>query len=121
VGIVVPTARPVHRRARSAAGALAAPGLLQVTVALTPERALGGNIAVGDTVVLEVTWKGTQNGPLETPGGIIPPSGKQWTVQAAQVIKIQNGKIKEFRQYFDLLTLLQQIGAAPAQQGARRA
>ena len=78
-------------------------------------------IASGDTVVLEVTWKATQNGPLETPSGIVPPSGKQWSIQAAQVIKIQNGKIKEPRRYFDMLTLLQQIGAAPAQQGARRA
>src|SRR5207247_3292596 len=49
------------------------------------------DIASGDTVVLEVTWKATHNGTIETPGGIIPPSGKQWTIQAAQVIKIQNG------------------------------
>jgi len=33
--------------------------------------------------------------------------------RAAQVITIEGGKIRTLHQYFDLLTLLQQIGAAP--------
>jgi hypothetical protein len=29
------------------------------------------------------------------------------------VISVKDGRIKELRQYFDMLTILQQIGAAP--------
>ena len=70
-------------------------------------------LASGDTVVLEITWEGTQTGPLETPGGSIPPSGKRVTVQAVQVLTVQGDKIKENRHYFDMLGLLQQLGAVP--------
>lgn len=31
----------------------------------------------GSTVVLEVTWRGTHQGPLQTPKGAIPPTGKR--------------------------------------------
>jgi steroid delta-isomerase-like uncharacterized protein len=65
--------------------------------------------ASGNSVVLEVNWTGTQTGPLVGPGGTIPSSGKPWSIMAAQVITLQDDKIKELHQYFDLLTLLQQI------------
>lgn len=69
-------------------------------------------LASGDTVLIEVTWTATQTGPIETAKGPIPPSGKQWNVRGAQVITVKDGRIKELRQYFDLLTILQQIGVA---------
>ncbi len=68
-------------------------------------------LASGDTVVLEITWEGTQTGPVQTPGGSIPPSGKQVTLPAVQVITVQGDRLKENRHYFDMLGLLQQIGA----------
>jgi steroid delta-isomerase-like uncharacterized protein len=70
-------------------------------------------VASGDTVLIEVTWSATQTGRIETAKGIIPASGKQWNVRGAQVITVKDGRIKELRQYFDMLTILQQIGAAP--------
>ena len=69
--------------------------------------------ASGNLVLIEVTWTGTHTGLLVGPGGPIPPSGKAWNILGAQVVTIEGGKIKELRQYFDLLTILQQIGAAP--------
>lgn len=74
----------------------------------TVTNALGN----GNTAVLEITWEGTQTGPLESPNGVIPPSGKRVRVAAAQVITIADGKIKETRHYFDLLGMLQQLGVA---------
>ncbi len=71
-------------------------------------------VVSGNTVVLEVTWTATQSGPLQTPGGTIPPSGKPWEVRASQVIIVEDDKVKEFRQYFDAMTIMQQIGAMPA-------
>jgi steroid delta-isomerase-like uncharacterized protein len=71
--------------------------------------------AVGseNKVALEVTWKGTQNGPLGSPQGTIPPSGKQQVTPAALFFTFEGNKIKESHQYFDSMTLLQQIGALP--------
>ena len=66
----------------------------------------------GQEVVLEVTWEGTQTGEMVTEQGTIPPSGKRQRTPAALVLDFESGKLKESRQYFDLLTFLKQIGAA---------
>lgn len=68
--------------------------------------------ASGNSVTLEVTWTGTQTGPLAVSEGTLPPSGKQWVVPGAQVIIFEGEKIKELRQYFDMMTLLRHIGFA---------
>ncbi|MBI3977699.1 MAG: ester cyclase [Chloroflexi bacterium] len=72
----------------------------------------------GNTVTLEITWEGTQTGPMATPTGTLPPSGKRATVPAVEVVTIQDGKVKEIKHYFDLMGLLQQIGALPTQRAA---
>ncbi|MDO8586728.1 MAG: ester cyclase [Armatimonadota bacterium] len=69
--------------------------------------------AGGNTVALEVIWSGTHTGTLVGPGGDIPPTGKSWMEPAAQLITFEGDKIVEFHHYFDMLTLLQQIGVAP--------
>jgi steroid delta-isomerase-like uncharacterized protein len=65
----------------------------------------------GNTAVLEITWTGTHDGPLQTPNGEIPATGKKIELRAVQVVDIANDRVKSVRQYFDLGTLLQQIGA----------
>jgi steroid delta-isomerase-like uncharacterized protein len=66
----------------------------------------------GNTVVLEVTWRGTHTGPLQTPGGEIAATGKKFEVRACQVVEIANDKTQAMRHYFDMITLLQQLGVA---------
>ena len=68
-------------------------------------------VASGDTATLEVTWKGTHNGPLVTAEGTIPASGKRQETPAAMVFTFTGDKITECHHYFDSLTLLKQIGA----------
>ena len=58
-------------------------------------------------------WKGTQTGPLVTAEGTIPASGKRQETPGAIVFTFEGAKIKECHQYFDLMTLLKQIGAQP--------
>jgi predicted ester cyclase len=53
-------------------------------------------------------------GPL----GTIPPTGKRVEVKAVQVVKVRGDKIAETRHYFDLMGLLQQVGAVPTPAGA---
>jgi steroid delta-isomerase-like uncharacterized protein len=69
-------------------------------------------VASGNKAALEVTWKGTHTGPLESAEGTIPASGKRQETPAACFFTFEGDKIKESRQYFDSLTLLKQIGAA---------
>jgi steroid delta-isomerase-like uncharacterized protein len=71
-----------------------------------------GVYASGSTVAIELTWEGTQSGPMAIPDGReLPPSNKPMTVKSIEVIEIEDGKIKVLRHYFDLMTILQQIGA----------
>jgi steroid delta-isomerase-like uncharacterized protein len=70
-------------------------------------------VGSGNMAVLEVTWKGTHTGPLVTADGTIPASGKRQETPGAIVFTFEGGKIKEDRQYFDLMTLLKQIGVQP--------
>jgi|SRR3990172_12621891 len=67
------------------------------------------SFASGNIVVVEVNWKGTNTGPIAGQ----PPTGKVWDVDGCQVITMENGKIKELHQYYDMLSLLQQLGMAP--------
>jgi steroid delta-isomerase-like uncharacterized protein len=68
-------------------------------------------VASGSIAALEVTWNGTQTGPLVTAEGTIPASGKRQETPAVIFFAFEGGKIKESRQYFDSMTLLKQIGA----------
>ncbi len=70
--------------------------------------------ASGDTVAMEITWRGTQTGPLEGPMGTIPATGKPVTVKAVQIVKVEGGKAKEVRHYFDLMGMMAQLGVVPA-------
>jgi len=64
----------------------------------------------GSTVVLEVTWKGTHQGPLQTPKGSIPATGKRIDIRACNVFEVAGEQVRTQRQYFDMATMLQQLG-----------
>jgi len=68
--------------------------------------------ACGDKVVTEVTWSGTHRGDLPLPdGGSIPASGQRIETRAVQVERVEDGKVAETHHYFDMLGMLEQIGA----------
>src|SRR4051794_23194427 len=74
----------------------------------TVESATGSD----GTATLEITWEGTQTGTLHTPAGDLPPSSRRVEVKAAQVFTVEGDKIREAHHYFDLMGMLQQLGAA---------
>jgi steroid delta-isomerase-like uncharacterized protein len=59
---------------------------------------------------VEIVWKGTHTGPLVTPTGTIPPTGKPVTVHATKVFAFEGGLIKYSRHYWDMTELLGAIG-----------
>lgn len=65
----------------------------------------------GNTVVLELTWRGNHTGPLQTPAGEVPATGKPIELRACQIVDVADGKTRQIRQYFDMATLMKQIGA----------
>jgi predicted ester cyclase len=79
-----------------------------------------GAYADGPKAIIELRWEGTNTGPMTTPTGEqVPPTGRQVSVCACQVMEIENGKVKSNHHYFDLATLLDQLGiGAPAEAGA---
>jgi steroid delta-isomerase-like uncharacterized protein len=60
--------------------------------------------------VLEIVARGTQTGPLAD----IPPTGRRAEVVACNVVEVRDGKIYREREYFDSLSLMQQLGVAGA-------
>jgi steroid delta-isomerase-like uncharacterized protein len=72
-------------------------------------------LASGDTVAQGVLWQGTHTGPMQTPGGTLEASGQRVSVEASLWARFEGDKIQEVHHYLDVLTLLQQVGAMPAQ------
>jgi steroid delta-isomerase-like uncharacterized protein len=70
----------------------------------------GSHVVNDGTVVLEVTWKGTHKGPLQTPTGAIAPTGKPIEVRACAIVEIAGERARSQRHYSDMATLLRQIG-----------
>lgn len=67
-------------------------------------------VASADQVATEVTFRATHTGPLAGPGGTIPATGKSTTITAAFVQSFRNGKVQSERDYYDMATLMQQLG-----------
>jgi steroid delta-isomerase-like uncharacterized protein len=68
-------------------------------------------IAEGDRVAERWTGRGTHRGEFQG----IPPTGKQVAVPGVVFYRIRDGRIIEFRGSFDMLSMLQQLGVAPAE------
>jgi steroid delta-isomerase-like uncharacterized protein len=66
--------------------------------------------ATDDTVTLELRWRGTHKGPLNLPSGNVDPTGKTIDLRACQVIELAKGKARSIRHYFDMATMLRQLG-----------
>ena len=81
--------------------------------ALPDSRATFENAcASGNTVTLELTWRGTHTGPLAMESGEIAPTGRSIEIRACQVIELAGSQTRSIRQYFDIATMMRQLGAA---------
>ena len=67
----------------------------------------------GDRVVVEGRFTGTNTGPLQTPAGELPPTGRAMVLRFADVFRVADGRITEHRVYYDTLGLMTQLGMAP--------
>jgi steroid delta-isomerase-like uncharacterized protein len=71
-------------------------------------------IVQGDYVVTNWKTTGMNTGPLQTPsGGSIPPTGKMSTTVGSTTSQVKNGKVVHAWVYFDMASLLGQLGLLP--------
>jgi predicted ester cyclase len=75
---------------------------------------LDSSVEEGDRVVIQGRYTGTHTGPLASPEGDIPPTGKTIDLHFADCFTIEDGLVAEHRVYFDQMELLGQLGLAPA-------
>jgi len=66
-------------------------------------------IAEGDQVVTKKTFSGTHTQELNG----LPPTGKQVTLQFADIMRLRDGQIVEHSLSMDQLSFLQQLGVIP--------
>ena len=76
---------------------------------------VGWVAASAETVALEVVWTGTHTGPLASPAGTMPPSQRRIDVRATLWLRLEGDRAREVHHHLDMLTMLQQLGAIPAQ------
>jgi ketosteroid isomerase-like protein len=67
----------------------------------------------GDTAIDEGYFTGINTGPLTTPSGTAPATGKRIRVRGCDVATVTNGLIVEHRFYFDQLEFFGQLGLVP--------
>jgi steroid delta-isomerase-like uncharacterized protein len=72
-------------------------------------------VAQGDYVVMHWTATGTHTGPMATPSGsTIPPTGKSARLTGSSTFEIKNGKLAHAWTFWDMTSLLGQLGLMPA-------
>jgi predicted ester cyclase len=65
-----------------------------------------------NVVIIELSLNGTHNGPLQTPNGAVPPTGKQIHAPCCDVFRIENGKVASFHCYLAATIIFAQLGLA---------
>ena len=57
-------------------------------------------IVQGNWAVVEFVNRGTQTGPLHSSLGEFPPSGRRMEARYCSVMRVENGKVVEGRDYY---------------------
>ena len=74
--------------------------------------------SIDDVIVVELALQGTHKGPLPTPMGILPPTGKRMDAPCCDVFRLVNGKIQSFNCYPSGTVIFAQVGVLANIQGA---
>ena len=69
--------------------------------------------ALGDVVAVELSIQGTFLGPLETPAGLVEPTGAKMDVPTADFWYLRDGKVETFNCYVGYSVMFAQMGVMP--------
>lgn len=76
--------------------------------------------STGDRVCSEFTGHGNNTGPLDSPTGRILPTGKHMSLKFCEVLQFRNGKVVQAHTYFDVASMMSQLGLLPESRQAGR-
>ena len=69
---------------------------------------------VGDTAIDEGVYHGRNTGPIHLPdGGTMPATGKEIRIRGVDIATVKDGRITDYRLYFDEMDFLGQLGLLP--------
>jgi predicted ester cyclase len=68
---------------------------------------------IGDTAIAEGNFVGTHTGPLATPNGAVPATGRRMDLPFSDFFEVKDGKVISHRVYFDQMALMAQLGLLP--------
>jgi predicted ester cyclase len=68
----------------------------------------------GNTVIVEGVFTGTHAGPLKTPMGDVPATGRRVSGEFIQIFEVDRGLVKRDHLVYDQVQLMTQLGLAPA-------
>ncbi|MEU0584044.1 nuclear transport factor 2 family protein [Streptomyces sp. NPDC006132] len=69
---------------------------------------------IGDTAIDEGIFSGRNTGPLELPNGeTLPPTQKEIRIRGVDIATVRDGRIVDYRLYFDEMDFLGQLGLLP--------
>jgi steroid delta-isomerase-like uncharacterized protein len=72
-------------------------------------------VVAGEWEVAEGIGRGTNTGPIRTPDGEIPATGRSMEARFCAISRVRDGKLVESRDYYDLGSIMQQLGLVPEQ------
>lgn len=67
-------------------------------------------IVQGNWAVVEFVNRGIQTGPLRSSLGAFPPSGRRMEACYSGVMRVEDGKVVEGRDYYDSASIARQLG-----------
>jgi ketosteroid isomerase-like protein len=70
-------------------------------------------IEADDAVAFELEIAGTHSAPLVGPAGEIPPTGRDMRIFAANVWRVQDGRVVSYHVFFDQMAFMIQLGLVP--------
>lgn len=72
--------------------------------------AFGAQVFGHDAAATEVVFTGTHTGPMLTPNGSIPPTGRSVTLHSASILRIKDGLVASEHVDLDQLEMMTQLG-----------
>src|SRR5262249_52588924 len=70
-------------------------------------------LVTAEAAAAELVFTGTHTGPLASPGGTLPPTGKQVTLHSASIMHFKDGLIVSEHAYNDQIEFMTQLGLMP--------
>lgn len=71
-------------------------------------------VSNGEYVAVHASGRGTHRGIFQG----VPPTGRTWSATCSALYRVENGRIADFWVNWDLLTILEQLGAIQRSAGA---